>query len=395
MTGCRAVLNNFVTSESERIAAVRWKVLTVVLWLAAFGAVAVMVAREPRKRTVTPLYHAAVERWAIHLPLYDGPSGMNYLPSFVPVFAPFHLFPLPMAEVIWRGVAFAGLAYGLFWFAGRNCGDHKERAMALITLLALPLALPALRNGQANAHLGVVLLLSAVALASESWTLAAVMLGLAVAIKPLGLAAVGLAWMAYPALWWRLGIAVAVVFGVPFVSAPPSYVMEQFGEAFRNLRECAAVTENRFADLNGLLRAIGTPLSASASLVVRGAAAVLFAGIAFAKFRFLPARDRALAWLMISASYLMLFNPMNEANSYAILAPPLALWAWDLFQAGRRRLAWALVGALATMSLLPNIVRPWLGNQFALAWHPLMTILCLAALLAGWFGHRRQAAFAR
>ena len=379
-----------VITDSEKNAAKRWKALTVALWLAAFGAVAVMVALKPHKRTVTNLYHAAVERWVARLPLYDGPSGMNYLPSFVPVFAPFHVFPLPVAEVIWRGVAYAGLAFGLFWFVRQIGNSRRERAAALITLLALPLSLPALRNGQANAHLGVVLLLAAVALAAERWTMAAVMLGLAVAIKPLGLAAIGLAWMAYPALWWRLGIAVAVVFGVPFISAPPDYVIEQFGEAFRNLRECAAVTEDRFADLNGLLRAIGTPLSTSASLVARGGAAMLFAGIAFTKLRVLPVRERALAWLMISASYLMLFNPMNEANSYVILASPLALWAWELFLVGRRRLAWGLVAALATMSLLPNLLRPWLGNQFALVWHPLMTILCLSALLVGWFRYRRK-----
>ncbi|HTI71721.1 MAG TPA: glycosyltransferase family 87 protein [Candidatus Limnocylindria bacterium] len=371
-------------NATDKSAERNWRILTWVLWMAAFGAVAVMVALRPEKRTVTPLYHAAVERWADHLPLYDGPQGMNYLPSFIPVFAPFHWFPLPIAEIAWRGAAYAGLAFGLFWLATKNSRSDYYRTAALITLLALPLSLPALRNGQANAHLGVALLLATVALAAERWFLAACLMGLAIAIKPLGLAAAGLAWMVFPRLWWRLAVVVAVVLGFPFLTAPSTYVLEQFQEAFQNLRQCAEVTENRFADLNGLLRALGTPLSPNASLAMRGGAAILFAILAFGWLRRLPARPRVLAWLMLSAAYLMLFNPMNEANSYVILASPLALWAWDFFQAGRSGLGWGFVAALATMSLLPNLVRPWLGNSFALVWHPLMTLICLGGLVSVW-----------
>ena len=36
---------------------------------------------------------------------------------------------------------------------------------------------------------------------------------------------------------------------------------------------------------------------------------------------------RAMFLLALSTSYLMLFNPMNESNSYVILAPALGLWA--------------------------------------------------------------------
>ena len=43
---------------------------------------------------------------------------------------------------------------------------------------------------------------------------------------------------------------------------------------------------------------------------------------------------RTMLWLGLSAGYIMLFTPMNEANSYVILAPSLGLWAWWHFENG-------------------------------------------------------------
>ena len=90
-------------------------------------------------------------------------------------------------------------------------------------------------------------------------------------------------------------------------------------------------------------------------------------------------------WLYaLATAYLMLFNPMNEENSYGILAPALGAWgAFFLFSPEAREargLGWAIVVMALTMALLPNIVRPWFHNYFALFWHPLMTLVFLALL---------------
>ena len=114
-------------------------------------------------------------------------------------------------------------------------------------------------NGQANAHLGAALLLGAVCLAQGRWWTAVLFVCLSVAIKPLGLAAVGLAFAVYPRLGWRLGVGLAGTLLLPFLCAPPDYVASQFADALANLRQCAVVTDNRFADLNGLLRAVRAP----------------------------------------------------------------------------------------------------------------------------------------
>ncbi|HUZ07491.1 MAG TPA: glycosyltransferase family 87 protein [Candidatus Paceibacterota bacterium] len=364
------------------IAEKRWAWFAGLLWLLPMLAITVMVVLQPLKRTVTPSYHDAVERWQQRKTLYDsdftaGPQGMNYFPTFVPLFAPYHALPLRTAEVLWRWTAAAGLACGLWCFVRRNAGEFPWRSFALVSVLGLPLCLGALRNGQANAHLGATLLLAAFCLAMEYWWGAALLITLAVAIKPLGLAALGLALVSYPRLWWRLGAAILLVLALPFLTAPEAYVQGQFLIALHNLRQCSDVTQNRFADLNGLLRVFGVPLTGEFSLLVRagaGAGLAVFCGIVVRK---LPQLDRALAWLALVAAYLMIFNPMNEANSYVIFAPAAALWAWRYFQAGRRQLAWTLTIMLVTMSLMPNLLRPWLGNSFALAWHPAMTIIFL------------------
>jgi hypothetical protein len=207
-----------------------------------------------------------------------------------------------------------------------------------------------------------------------------VFIGLAIAIKPLGIAAAGLAVVCFPRLWWRMAAALLLILAVPFLLGPWPYVQSQFVAGFENLRRCSEVTR-QFADLNGLLRLLGIPLGTQASLWVRAGAGAALAVFCFALVRPLPPRERALVWLADAATYLMLFNPMTEANSYAIFGLPVALWAWQFFQSGSKRLGWVLVAMLGTMGLLPTLLRPWLGNHFAQAWYPAMAILFLAVLV--------------
>ena len=363
----------------------KWLWLVLVLWLIPCLVITIRVVARPLQRSVTPLYHHSVEHWQERQPLYQGPHGMNYLPTFVPLFAPYHALPLRWAEVLWRWTALAGLAVGLWGFArpwhGEPAREPPERTFALTSLLGVPLCLGALSNGQANAHFGVALLLAALCLATEHAWGAALFIALAMAIKPLGLAAAGLAVVCFPRLWWRLGAALLLILAIPFLLAPWPYVQSQFVAALQNLRECSEVTDHRFADLNGLLRTFGLPLGAQASLWIRAGAGAALAGFCFALARQLPRRERALTWLGAAATYLMLFNPMTEANSYVVFGPLVALWTWQFFMSDRQRLAWVLVGMLGTMSLLPTVFYSWLGNSFALAWYPAMALVFLAILI--------------
>jgi len=351
--------------------------LGVALWGVPMVAITVMVILRPEHRSVTSLYHEAVAHWWAREPLYHGPGGMNYLPHFALLFSPFHVLPSALGNSLWRWTALAGLVCGLWQFVRREANAAK--AFALVAAVVMPLSLGALRNGQANAHLGACLCLGAACLGEERYWPASLFLLLGLAIKPLGLVGIGLALAAFPPLGWRLGLGALGFAAVPFLVAPWDYAAGQHAAAWANLGYCAAVSEHRFADLNGLLRTFGFPLTGQASLAARAlAGAFFFAGCRAAAQ--MEAPRRALFWHGAAASYLMLFNPMTEANSYVVLAPALGLWAWHTARRGSLGQAYLLGGAALSMGVLPELLRHWLGNAFALAWHPALTLLFVGFL---------------
>jgi hypothetical protein len=349
--------------------------------------ITVLVIARPERRTVTPLYHAAVECWWHRQPLYSGPAGMNYLPHFAVLFTPYHLAGRVLGDLFWRWTAAGGLAAGLWLFCGALAGRDRLRAFVVVSALSLPLSLPALQNGQANAQLAAAFLLAGWFLQAQGWGTAVLFLGLATCIKPLGLAAMALAWAVEPRLWWRLACGLVVFVGLPFLAGPPGYVADQYLAAAENLRQCAVVTEHRFADLNGLLRTLGIPLTGTAATGARALAGVGLMFLCRGAARREPGPIRALVWLSVTAAFLMLFNPMTEANSYVILAPALALVAWHELSRGARWLGWLLVAMALTMGLLPNALHPFLDNRFALVWHPAMT-LAFVGVIVGRFARR-------
>ncbi len=363
-----------------------------VFWIVPMIVIAIMVVVAPLKRTVMPLYHEAATNWWARQNLYTGPKGMNYLPHFAVLFSPFNLLPLRVCDVLWRFCAAAMLAGGTWRIVRRLFGSACERPFLWATLLAMPLCMNALRNGQANATFAGVVLLAIATLLERRWWIAAGLMVLAVAVKPLGIVLVLLAPVVYAPLRWRLPIALVGFVIFPFLFGSPDYVLAQHREALVNLQSCAEVTQHRFADINGILRTFGTPLPSEASKLVR----VLAGGVTLVLW-WLGARrvDEPLRglWLYaLTTVYLMLFNPMNEENSYVILAPALALWGvsflFDATDAALRCLGWCIAAMAWTMALMPNLLWPLFRNKFALFWHPLMAIV-FVVLLSGYFFRRK------
>lgn len=359
--------------------------MAVALWVIPMVVVSIMVALRPTHRTVTiDSYHYAASHWWVGQSLYAGPGGMNYLPHFAILFGPFHALPFALGEVLWRLLAAVTLAGGLWQVVRALFHTAPERPFLWATLLSMPLCMSALRNGNANAQFGGVTLLAIAAILGHRWWLAAALIALLTAIKPLGIVVLMLAPIFYAPLRWRLPVALLGLALFPFLFGRPEYVWSQYRDAWTNLQACAVVTEHRFADINGLLRTFGTPLSPGVSKLARVLAGGLTAGLWWLGARRLREPLPALWLYALATAYLMLFNPMNEANSFAILAPALGAWAvWFLFdpesRAARWR-GWVLVGMALSMGLLPNIVRPLFGNYFALFWHPFVTIVFVILL---------------
>jgi hypothetical protein len=363
----------------------RWCWIAWVLWLVPSVSIAVIVAGNPYRHTVTLIYHKAVASWWAHQAVYTGPAGFNYLPFFLPLFGLFAWLPFVVCDILWRWAALAGLGFGLWGCCGLMAATDRWRAFAVVTVLSLPICLGALRNGQSSAQLAACLVLAAGCLQSRRLWWATLWLCLSLACKPLGIVAVGLAVMVFPRLWWRLGIGLAVVLVAPYLFGPPAYVNEQYAAFFRNIVQCFDTSGRTFADLNGVLMVLNLTLTGMPSLIVRVTAAVALAVGCWFVGELGADIQRVLLWLGFTGIYIMLFTPMNEANSYVMLAPALGLWAWWHVEIGEIRTAQVIAAMPLTMSLLPTLTR-WVfgnfnGDQFAKFWCPLMTLIFLGILL--------------
>jgi hypothetical protein len=358
--------------------------LGVLIWLVPFLVITVLVALNPAHRNVTPLYHHASADWWAHKDLYAGPGGMNYLPVFPVMFAPFHALPVPAGDILWRLCTTVLLATGILRFQRGQFGPDIGRAFLCASILAMPLCLGALRNGQANGMFAVLTLHAAACLPRRRWWPAAALIVLAVAVKPLGAVLFLLSVAIYAPLRLRLVFALAAIALFPFLFAPADYVIAQHRAFFANMQACAVVTQHRFADIGGVIRTFGWELPGGISKLVRVAAGGIALALWWAWAGRLKEPFRAMWLLALTACYLMLFNPMNESNSYVILAPALGLWAAAAMAAPQtRRFAWLTAFISLSMGLLPNLLRPIFGNYFALFWHPVMTTVFIV-MLACW-----------
>lgn len=351
------------------------------LWILALAVVAVMVARDPEKRSVTPVFHLAATRFWAHENLYADPRGYHYLPQFALLFAPFHALPVPLGDILWRALSVALVLGGMTTFLRRVRVDEPGRLFFAAALLALAPCLGAVRNGQTNLAFGGLCLVLAASLAAERWRSAAACLVILVAIKPLGLVLVLLAPWFYRRLLLPLSIGLVLLAALPFAFAPGAYAAAQYRAAWEHLAGWSQTTESRFADLTALLRVAGLGLSRTAALLLRGAAAV---GTLALWLRAAPrTREpwRALTLVLLGTIYLILFNPMTEKNSYAIVAPAFAVGAAILLERpATRRAGWFLAFVLLSVGILPEVF--WrLTHDFGLWWDPL-TILAVGAGLA-------------
>jgi alpha-1,2-mannosyltransferase len=359
----------------------RAALLGTALWILPLVAVGVMVARDPQKRSVTPVFHLASQRWWAGADLYQDPRGYHYLPQFAIVFAPFHALPVPAGDLLWRTLSVAAVLGGIGAAVRLARPAGAARTYAVAAALALAPCLGAVRNGQTNLAFGGLCLLLCAALARERWGLAAACLVALVAVKPLGLVLVLLAPWPYPRLRLPLAVGLALFAALPYLAATPAYATAQYRSAAVHLAGWSTTTENRFADLAALLRAAGLGLPASAALGLRTAAAAATLALWLRAAKRSAEPFRALSLVLLATVYLMLFNPMTEKNSYAIVAPALAVAAaLYLADPAARRTGLFLAGVLVSVGVLPELL--WrVTRDFGLWWDPL-TVGAVAILLA-------------
>ena len=353
------------------------------VWLVPLLVISVPVALRPLARTVTPIYHGASAHWWAGADLYrGGPTDFNYLPVFALLFAPFHALPVPVGDLLWRALATGLLATGIWRVVRAECGAAAPKAYLWASLLAMPACTGAMRNGQGSALFAGLVLHALVCTSRRQWWWAAALAALSVAARPLGLVLVLLAPAIYAPLRWRLAVCLGALAVLPFAFAPAAYVIGQHYAFADNIHACADYDTRYLADITGILRPFYSgdiPARVHSLMSLLAGAATL--GLCWCLARRLREPFRALWVLVLATGYLMLFNPMNEVNSYVIFGPALGLWAVFALRAeSTRRSGWVLVAIAVSLEVLPRIFWPWLGKHFAPFWHPLMTVVVLGVL---------------
>lgn len=359
----------------------RW--LATFIWMGTLIVISIAVWRtaatpDPKDdRTVTTNYRVAAEHFWSAQPMYsEGQHGWLYPPQGAVVYSPFAMIPsVPLGEVLWRVVITGLYGWALWRLAGlvsritrgqSVLSEASERAATggnflLLTAGSIALAAGCMRNGQMNLPLGAMFILAGVAIAEKKWWPAALWMGLAVAAKPIAVPVVMVMGAIVPRLWWRLAVVMIGVLALPYVNPDWGYVTQQYQAALAKMREAGEPGAGVFSEMNGMLRmmpglgsgdrAAPDPIGPQAMTLIRAGMGLVTLVLAALAIWRIPSRERAvLVILTLCISYLMLFNPRTEGNSYVMLAPLLAAWVAVCWVA-RRGVAFAgIVGLILLAS---------------------------------------------
>jgi|GEM_PF-872432 len=354
------------------------------LWILPMVVIALAMMLQNNYRTMGLLgdYALFSDHWWQHEQLYRGHKGTNYLPGFAILFTPFTWMTPIFAGIAWRLLAVLGLLSALRKLI-RSLGGNMSRGEFIVSMAAVPATLGALQIGQANIMLAMALLQAAACMLEEKrWRFAA-WLVIAFLIKPLALAALGLGLVIWPVCRGRILFATLASLALPFFTVPFDYAGVQYAAAYLNLQDCSVLTEHRFSDFNGMLQCFNMQLPIAWANIIRVLAGLVLACAVWIAHRRLsaPSMPRWLVWAALSTSYLMLFNPMTESNSYGIVAIPMALCGWWWIEQRQRWSGWLTLFAIFCIGAGSEIVRPWIGNEFSLYIDPFFTLLFLLRVL--------------
>jgi hypothetical protein len=298
-------------------------------WIAFCLLAALKTVLAVQDSPVNRSYSYGAKLWWMHEDLYDGAgTGFIYLPQSAVLQLPFIFLPGPAHDYSWRIVTIGLFALGI-WKLSRL--GNRRAAVAifpLVTLLTLPKTWTVAVNGQATPAMAGLMMLAMASIARRNWWQAVAALLGALAFKPLAIVLVLLAGALHSPLRWRLLVGLAVFLAVPFLTQDPQYVIAQYSGFIENLHDSAQVGHTReWPQLFSLLQVLGIELSEHARLVTQVAAGLVTLMAAWQVRQKFHAREAALLVYSLATTYLLLFNPRTENNTYSMLVPAIAVFA--------------------------------------------------------------------
>jgi hypothetical protein len=357
------------------------------LWVLFALIVGIIVASRPDKRTVTPEYRQASEKWwaGKESPYDMSQVGYLYLPQEAILYTPYQVLPKRIGEPLWRWTGLALLAAGLWRVAGLMSFGERSRLFLASTILVIPAALSSARNGQVNLPLAGLMLLTVADLARGRWNTTTLWLLLAIMLKPIALAPALLATACYGPLRLRLAGGLLLCLAVAWIHPDPAYVTAEYRHFWQKFLLAGQPANNTFSDFFGMLWYWGFHPAPAVISGIRALAAMVTLGLSLYVMRRFrgDALLQAFGVMLLSALYLMLFNPRTEENSYVMLAGFTALMAGRAILAGAGRTA--LLLTLFTLALAVECYGYPIFPLTKIWFKPLATLGFAVSLVAGGF----------
>jgi hypothetical protein len=333
---------------------------------------------------------AVLAWWSGTNPYTSGIHGFLYLPASLVLFTPFALLGPGVGGILWCVLSAGLYASGLLRVSWQLSSKRSWQVLG-VALVAVWFSLKAnLSDGQAQVVVTGLLLHAAANLRQMRWPQAAAQLALAVAIKPIALAALGLAFVLYlPLRKWLLLAALFVVL-LPFLYPDPSFVATVYRAALVKLLVAGSPDRGTWlwlADISTLLDAVGLPLNVLGQLVLRALAALATLAIAI-RARNLDQWSTSFVLLILSLVYLTLFNPRSESVSYVALTPGIGLSAGLLLSRySLATIGWLLLLAGVALGVpWGRSIDAWLKPAIALIYFVLIAGAIVWRCRAQWLG---------
>ena len=314
------------------------------------------------KHSVYPAYALAARRWIAGQNLYTVDNlKFRYSPLFAICFTPFSALPDRAGAIVWRLLNVAVFAIGLRWCGRRFFPRIDAQSVAVLFLIALPLTVPSLNNGQANPLMTGLLLCAVASIARERWTTSALFLITSIFLKLYTLAAAVLLALVYARqLIWRL-MAVAIgALTLCFCLQSPAFVAHQFSGWFEYLRNDLRLDlppDAAYRDLRLVLNDIGLHPHPLLYFILQLLSALAIAIMCiFAKTRHVP--DRVLLKLAYSfvACWMLLLGPATESCTYILVAP---VFGWLFIESADRSWSYRAALWMAAVLLTIGMIAAW------------------------------------
>ena len=348
------------------------------LWVAF--TIVVVVARlhqQPSSGNVVHIYLEAAERWRSAEGLYNG--SFLYLPTSAVGFLPLTELPFAVSGALWRTINLLLFALGTWSLVALGPARRAGVSFLIVSLFTILLSWSAARHGQLTLAMGGLMMMSAAAMARERGWRAAIYLALAVAAKPLAIVMVPIAFFVMRGMLPKLAVTLTAILLIPFALQDPSYVMSQYSGIPTMLERHAGNADVRpFPQAIWLMRLGGFGLSSAGETLLRGCFAVITWMLCMQVIRGLGPRAAAPYVLTFVGSYILLFLPCTESNTYALMAPSLG-WLAARARLEGFKVTWRvllLAGALCLAS--HTLLRAYPNSLLSMA-KPLACVLLLTA----------------